>query len=422
MFCMLRIAALLLLCLDAAADNKPPLNPARALSDRVFEPSAARVARGEYLVNGILQCFICHSERDWSQPGAPPVDGEIGAGHVWRDDGLYRLVAPNLTPDDETGIGRWSDDALARAIREGVGHDGRALSPAMWYRSFRDLSDEDLAAVIVYLRSLEPIRNPLPPTLLSDEEAASFAPIPRRLDAPVVAPDAGNILEYGRYLAGLADCSGCHTAWSSPRIPGELGGGNSIELFGKSAFSTNITRHASGLAYSAETFAFVMRTGKAGTLHGLMPWVAFQNLSDADLNAIYAALTTAYPVAHYVGNAGEPTMCAVCETEHPLGESNVVSIPAPDEIDTSILSGYVGTFRSADYGFTITVRRDGDSLRMRAEDFPEIGLVALSETVFAAPGGIAPIEFVADTNGVAQKLISRELRPLEFDRVVTAPD
>jgi len=90
------------------------------------------VSRGKYLVEGPLQCFICHSERDWQTPGGPPIAGRAGAGHIRSDDGQYRLVAPNLTPDPETGTGRWTDDRLARAIREGVGHDGRRLSPRMW--------------------------------------------------------------------------------------------------------------------------------------------------------------------------------------------------------------------------------------------------------------------------------------------------
>ncbi len=76
-----------------------------------------------------------------------------GAGAVMSERGDRRVVAPNITPDVETGAGRWTDDMLARAIREGIGHDGRALYWGMWYQSFAGLSDEDLAAVVVYLRT-----------------------------------------------------------------------------------------------------------------------------------------------------------------------------------------------------------------------------------------------------------------------------
>src|SRR6185369_18042360 len=95
-------------------------------------PARVSVERGRYLVEGILQCFVCHSDRDWGAPGAPPVRGLKGAGHVWKEEGKPWLVSPNLTPDRETGIGRWTDAMLARAIREGISHDGRPLDSRMW--------------------------------------------------------------------------------------------------------------------------------------------------------------------------------------------------------------------------------------------------------------------------------------------------
>ena len=97
--------------------------------------------------------------------GLKVVEGKAFAGRSFAPDGVPFLTAPNLTPDPETGIGTWTDDMLARAIREGISHDGRTLFPIMPYQKFRHLSDEDLASIVVYLRSLPPIRNPLPPTL-----------------------------------------------------------------------------------------------------------------------------------------------------------------------------------------------------------------------------------------------------------------
>src|SRR5947209_3739230 len=125
----------------------------RALTDRKFETTSQRLARGKYLVNGVLGCFGCHTDPDWSKPGAPPIAGREGSGHVWSDQMLPWLIAPNITSDRETGVGAWSDDTLARAIREGIGHDGRALFPSMPYPNYRWMPDEDLASVIVYLRT-----------------------------------------------------------------------------------------------------------------------------------------------------------------------------------------------------------------------------------------------------------------------------
>jgi len=63
-----------------------------------------------------------------------------------------------------------------------------------------------------------------------------------------------------------------------------------VERFGRKAFSANITSHPSGISYGPEGFIFVMRTGKGGTLNPIMPWVAFQNINDDDLKAIYTFL------------------------------------------------------------------------------------------------------------------------------------
>ena len=82
------------------------------------------------------------------------------------------LVAPNLTSDPETGSAGWTDDQIARAIREGVKHDDTILFPAMPYSLHKTLSDEDLASVVVYLRSVPPLRNPLPPTHIITWSAA----------------------------------------------------------------------------------------------------------------------------------------------------------------------------------------------------------------------------------------------------------
>ena len=122
------------------------MHVARALRDITVLRTPERVARGQYLTEGLLQCFVCHSERDWTKPGAPPVPATKGAGAVWP--GKPWLVAANLTPDTETGIGRWTDDMLLRAIREGIGHDGRTLHPQMWYSSFRALPDGVAGAVV----------------------------------------------------------------------------------------------------------------------------------------------------------------------------------------------------------------------------------------------------------------------------------
>jgi mono/diheme cytochrome c family protein len=402
----------------AAATVAPVYPLARPLTDRTFAPSPARLERGRYLTEHLLQCFVCHSERDWNAPGAPPVAGRKGAGTVLSERADRRIVAPNITPDAETGAGRWTDDMLARAIREGIGHDGRALYWGMWYQSFAALSDEDLASVIVYLRALPPVRNALPATQLPAEEQAANALGPRPITGLVPDPPPGDTQALGRYLLRVADCAGCHTSWHSPRNPGLFGGGNEIERGTRSAFSANLTRHASGVAYPRETFIAVMHTGKGGSLHPIMPWTAFSGLTDADLGAMYDALGDVYPVAHYIGNTGEPRHCDVCGQEHPFGEHNRVVLPTAVPVSVAVLERLPGTYRSDELDWTLEVRLEVDKLYVRQNGMdPDIELIALGETRFLGSGLVAPIEFTLPAAGAAKRLVTLEIDPIALERV-----
>src|SRR3984885_2397263 len=117
-----------------------------------------RLARGKYLVEGLLQCPLCHSQIDFKKRPTQPIAGTKGGGRIFDRTQLfgpgYRVVASNITSDQEYGAGKWKDTDFVRALRQGIGHDGRTLFPLMPYKYFRNLSDEDLAAVVVYERSL----------------------------------------------------------------------------------------------------------------------------------------------------------------------------------------------------------------------------------------------------------------------------
>lgn len=374
------------------------------------------IERGAYLVEGLLQCFVCHSERDWSQPGAPPVEGRVGAGLVWSDSDGRRMIAPNLTPDMESGIGRRTDEQLARAIRRGIGPDGRRLHPAMYYGTFRHLSDAEVSAVIAYLRSREPVYNPLAPTALPAEEQAALDARPpvelRPLD--LAHPDP---VERGRNLVLVADCHGCHTAWAAPRTPGIMAGGNRISRDTASAFSTNLTPHASGIPYGPEAFVEVMRTGKQGSLHGLMPWVVFRNMDDEDLRAIHVFLQTLYPFNHHVGNNAEPTACEVCGQEHGLGAMNRLERPPAADVPPESWAEYGGTYRSDEFGFEVTVWRESDRLLYREGEGEATELIPQSATRFVPVAGLSPVRFVVDPLGTAKALVLEEIEELRLRRV-----
>ena len=410
-------AAVLGLTTATAAVAADTLPRARPLTDRTFERTPERLERGRYLTEHVLQCFICHSDRDTSRPGAPPVEARKGAGTVRYEEADRRLVAPNLTPDPETGAGLWTDDMLARAIREGIGHDGRALSPSMWYGSFSMLSDEDLASVIVYVRSIPAVRNPLPPTVIPAEERERWAYEPRPITTPVPGPPPGDALARGRYLANVADCAGCHTSWHGSRMPGLYGGGNHIETRIGSAFSANLTPDASGVTYAPDAFVAVIRNGKGGSMSPVMPWVAFAGMTDDDLVAISRAFAELQPVRHCVGNIGEAKLCAVCGQSHPHGELNRIETPVGIKVDPAVLARYAGSYRHPAWDLTIAIRAEGSRLYGTEPGAEEIELVPVTATRFAAPGWPAPVEFEVDDSGNAIGLWALELEREHFDRV-----
>jgi len=297
----------------------------RPLTSRKFEATAERLRRGDYLVHAVGDCMHCHSKRDW-KVDPPALLSQEGAGSVLDDDPGFRLVAPNITSDPETGIGKWSDDAIARAIREGIAADGTALFPAMPYPLFRHMSDEDVASVVVYLRSLPPVHNELPPTKISFLFARLIQAVPKPVTETVPEPDKSTPAKRGAYLVMIGHCTYCHTPLNSrfQPIPGmEMAGGSPMENFGVA--SANLTPDDSGIGYYDEAlFIQTLRTGfvKARKLNPIMPWWTFRNMTDDDLKAVFAYLRTLPPVHHLVDNTEPPTLCKRCGHKHGLGNRN----------------------------------------------------------------------------------------------------
>jgi mono/diheme cytochrome c family protein len=238
-----------------------------------------------------------------------------------------RVVAPNLTPDPETGAGNWSDDALARAIREGIGHDGHTLFPMMPYPHFRHFPDEDVASVVVFLRSLPAVRNSLPSTEIIFPVKYLIRSVPEPILTPVPSPDLSDPVKRGAHLVDIAGCADCHSPQDrgQPIAGMEFGGGQIFEgPWGKVA-TANLTPEASGIPYYDEAlFIQTIRTGtvKARVLNQIMPWFVYRDMTDDDLKAIFAYLKTLAPVKHIVDNTEPPTYCPVCKTMHGGGAQN----------------------------------------------------------------------------------------------------
>jgi mono/diheme cytochrome c family protein len=310
---------------------RPLVGPsARPLTDRRFEPTPARLARGAYIVRDVAGCLFCHSDLDTAVEGLPVKAGRAGAGRTIAAEDMPWLTAANLTPDKETGAGTWTDDMLARAIREGIGHDDRALFPFMPYMNYRKMSDEDLAAVVTYLRSLRPVRHENPDTAIPFPVNRLINSAPRPIEGSVPDPDLGTPEKRGEYLTTLASCSDCHTPRDDKGqyIPGlEFAGGNILK-YGDARpprAATNLTPAPSGIPYyNEELFLETMRTGRVRErqISDVMPWGHYRGMTDEDLGAIFAYLKTLKPVDHYVDNALPATPCARCNLEHGGGGRN----------------------------------------------------------------------------------------------------
>lgn len=300
---------------------------ARAVTNRTYESNPARMERGKYLVENVMGCFFCHSERDWKAEGAPPIEARKGAGSVFFG-GPGKLFAPNITPDKETGVGNWSDDELARAIREGVTRDGHALFPIMPYMNYRKLPDEDMAAVIVYLRSIPPVKNVVERSKLNFPLNFLVNTMPQPLEAAVPSPDLSTPAKRGEFLAVMNSCADCHTPVDEKGqpIPGMyLAGGFTLNEPSGETTTPNITPDPSGISYYDEAlFLEVMRTGKvkARKLNPTMPWSVYGKMTDDDLKALFAYLKTIPAVSHKVDNTESPTPCKVCKGRHGFGDRN----------------------------------------------------------------------------------------------------
>jgi len=294
--------------------KKPAQRPASA---EKIEATPERLARGQYLVHHVSLCLDCHSEHvlAYALPVKPGREG-VG-GFVWDAKIGFpgTLAASNLTPDFETGLGRWSDGEILRAMREGVDREGKALFPIMPYAHYRNMSDEDAKSIVAYLGTLKPQRYEKPAKKLNPplNFVEKFAPAP--LAGPVAAPDRSNRLAYGKYLTQIGACVECHTPKDDKgnAIPGkEFAGGWEMHTPWFRVVTANITPHPSTFVGRATKEEFIGRFRAFANFtaenappapkgrNTLMPWIELSGMTDEDLGAIYDYLKTVPPVADKV--------------------------------------------------------------------------------------------------------------------------
>jgi len=267
------------------------------------------IARGKYLVYGPAHCAYCHAPADKFQNVEAGEIVPLSGGSVFALP-IGNIHVPNITSDEVTGIGAFTDGELARTLRHGVKRNGHALLDFM---PFYDISDHDLTAIISYLRTEPPVNNPVPQNEWNFMGKIILAlgiikPSGDGIVPPSPAPDS--TAEYGKYLAGsVANCRGCHTKrdmMTGGYVGIDYAGDMQFEVLdkngklipGKHFVSPNLTpdKETGRIAYWNDE-AFVKRFQTGRVIEGSpMPWGAFSRMNEEDLKALNKYLHSLQPV------------------------------------------------------------------------------------------------------------------------------
>ncbi|MFN8473447.1 MAG: cytochrome c [Anaerolineae bacterium] len=265
--------------------------------------------RGKYLVN-VAGCWGCHGQNlaGYREGGAQEQPESAPYGQAFG--GPFGLVtAKNLTPDQETGLGKWSDADIEKALREGKTPEGEQLYPIMPYANYAGLSDQDMRDLIAYLRSVPAVSNAVPENKLN----GPVPPAPPARPYPQTAPTTGTAR--GEYLVlNVAGCGDCHTTTGANGAPDRTKflAGNAVPTSKGYQLAWNLTPdQKTGLgSWTAQQIATELKTGQRpnkGPVTGLMAEVVgvghpafegfgFSQMNDPDALAIGQYLKTIPPV------------------------------------------------------------------------------------------------------------------------------
>jgi mono/diheme cytochrome c family protein len=262
-------------------------------------PAAAETLseRGAYLANGILACANCHTPRDANGPVASKA---LSGGRVF-DTPAFKVFSSNITPDKETGLGGWSDAELKKFMITGERPSGVPVAPIMPTAYYKALTPRDLDALIVYLRSVAPIRNEVAAADYKKpfgHEEAPFA------DKRLTEADMSDPVKRGMYLVTLGHCLECHTPDAAGkhdyRNAAGKGGRTFAGPWGESRSSNITSNKTTGLGgWSDEEIKRAVTQGISRDGRKLKPpmaFAAYAGLTPQDQDAIVAFLRTLPPV------------------------------------------------------------------------------------------------------------------------------
>jgi mono/diheme cytochrome c family protein len=260
------------------------------------------IARGRHIVMGPGHCLDCHSTTAGKDSLLKAGIDPVLSGGMPFPVPFGTFYTPNLTPDPATGLGKMTDSEIARVLRHSVKPNGEAALPFM---SAQNFSDEELTAVISYLRSVKPVHNAVPQheyNLMGRVIKAFLIKPQGPTGQPAKTVVVDSSANYGRHLVmSVANCNGCHTKRDATgNYVGEpLAGEMTFDDNGKPTVVTpNLTPDpSSGRIYgwSQDQFISRLRAGRR-VKESHMPWEAYSRMTDTELKAIYNYLKTLKPV------------------------------------------------------------------------------------------------------------------------------
>jgi mono/diheme cytochrome c family protein len=272
------------MALAIAAFLVVPFGTAQAESDLV--------KRGSYLVNGIMTCGNCHTPKG---PNGDIADKAFSGGLSW-DEPPFKVTAPNITQDKETGIGSWTDADIKKLLRSGVTPKGVHIAMVMPTGFYHAMTERDVDSIVAYLRTVKPISNKVADPVYKMPQVEVVLP---GAEKPLVESDIRGKLKKGQYLVTIAHCMECHTPMGPKGRDFSRMGTGGFEMTGPwgTSVSRNITQSkAKGIG--GWTDAEIKRAITQGISRDgshLKPPMGFANyatLTPEDLDAVLAYLRT----------------------------------------------------------------------------------------------------------------------------------
>ena len=329
------MVVVIVVCLTAiyGLAHRPEIAPGAAPQRAAF--GSALIQSGGVLAQ-LGDCIVCHT----------PAGAKVFSGGLPVATPFGTIFSTNITPDPETGIGRWSEAAFARAMRDGVSRDGHLLYPAFPYDHFTHVTDDDLHALYAFMMTREPV---------AAAPLANTLPFPFNL-RPIIAgwnmlflhkgpvpptPDQSAEWNRGAYLVeGLGHCGACHT-------PRNQAGGESVGQ----AYAGNVVEQWHAPALNSDSPAPVPWTVDSMTTYLRRGWVdqhsvsagpmqlVYHNLGDvpdADVRAIATYLVSvAGPVSPERARRAEEILALVQGSK----AGTVAAVPAGETAGAAIFAG-----------------------------------------------------------------------------------